>query len=163
MHLPNTGGDESSDICFSTLLYTLLMESSLQTLHPAQLQTLLREFEKIKSNLDTDGNILSEDAQATFEGTPLHSFSSAGWSAADAVAASKFWDNLAKELRPALGLRSTLPHLLINGRVSRGTGTWDAAHVSLLDLSSRGLSSSRTLTFSNCMSCANGPSRLSTC
>jgi UDP-glucose:glycoprotein glucosyltransferase len=119
MHLPSAGSQQSGEVRFSTLLYTLLMESALQTLHPAQLQTLLREFENIKSNLDADGDILSEDAQTTFEGTPLHAFSSAGWSSADAAAASKFWHELARHIRPALGLRSTLPHLLINGRVGR--------------------------------------------
>jgi len=94
------------------------MESSLHTIHPTQLQALLKEFSNVKDNLDTDGNILSEESQKAFENTPLHAFSAAGWGSKDTAAAADFWAQIGQSFGAALELKSSLPHLLINGRVS---------------------------------------------
>ena len=59
----------------------------------------------------------SESAQAAFKGTPLHAFTSSGWSEVETAAAGEFW-KVGRSIAEALGLRDTLPHLLVNGRVS---------------------------------------------
>lgn len=118
VHIPNPASAKPDEIRLSTLLYILYMESSLHTIHPSQLQALIKEFSTAKDNLDTDGNILSEESQKAFENTPLHAFSAAGWGVGDTAAAAQFWSNIGKSFAKELELKSSLPHLLINGRVS---------------------------------------------
>ena len=118
LHIPDPASARPDEIRFSTLLYILYMESSLHTIHPSQLQALIKEFSSITDNLDTDGNILSEESQKVFENTPLHAFSAAGWGSKDTAASADFWAGIGKHFRKELEVKSSLPHLLINGRVS---------------------------------------------
>jgi hypothetical protein len=104
------------------------MESSLHNIHPSQLHALIKEFSTVKDNLDIDGNILSEESQKVFENTPLHAFSAAGWGAKDTAAAAEFWAGIGKHFGRELELRSSLPHLLINGRVSVNDGDLRSQH-----------------------------------
>jgi hypothetical protein len=99
------------------VLYQLLISGAMKSLSPETLFTLLEEMEVSKDNLDTDGKILSDGAQRVFKDTPLHAFSSSGWSSADAAAAAGFW-HVGQEIYTKLGLQTNAPHLLVNGRVS---------------------------------------------
>ncbi len=85
---------------------------------PADLLRLIEEIETSGiSDLHTNGNVLSEASQQVFAGTPLHAFTSAGWSVADTVASAEFW-RIGAEIATVLALRDKQPHLLVNGRVS---------------------------------------------
>lgn len=104
---------------FSTILYQLLAGSALHTLAPADLLSLVAEIVEASAsgdNLDQAGRIYSEESQMVFQGTPLHAFTSSGWSAADVAAAAEFW-KVGSEIASSLGLQSGQTHILVNGRV----------------------------------------------
>ncbi|EIW69539.1 hypothetical protein TREMEDRAFT_44060 [Tremella mesenterica DSM 1558] len=87
----------------STLIYKLMSSSILNEVQPSQLLDVIQSLEK-------------GDSVEWKEGTPLHAFSSSGWSAADDIAAARFWE-VGSTIGAELKIRSSHPHLLINGRL----------------------------------------------
>ncbi|KAK4688056.1 UDP-glucose:glycoprotein glucosyltransferase, partial [Tremellales sp. Uapishka_1] len=121
VHVPsassaNSGKEEGYRL--STILYQLLIEKGLSLTSPADLLALIEELETTEDNLDRDGTIVAEgkDSPKTFQSLPLNTFSSAGWSAADTAAAAEFW-KIGGVVAGELGISSSKPHILINGRV----------------------------------------------
>lgn len=119
VHTPNPDTKHIPGLRLSTLIYKLLMESGLHMLSPDHFRTILPELTAMKDNLDTDGHILSAQAQRVFGDTPLHAFSSSGWGVAETSEASQFWESVGSDIVKKLKLRSASPHLVMNGRVSR--------------------------------------------
>jgi hypothetical protein len=83
---------------------------------PADLFKLIQELGSNDDNLDTDGTIKPSTAQQVPAGSPLHFFTSAGWSVTDTSAAADFW-TIGTKIGASLGLNGKQPHLLVNGRV----------------------------------------------
>ena len=117
VHVPSTTSHPTG-IRLSTLIYQLVIESTLHSIHPSELQSVLREFDQIKDNLDRDGEISSSESLESSGTSPLHVFSTSGWSIAETAAAADFWSTVGGAFKRHLNLGSSLPYLLINGRVS---------------------------------------------
>lgn len=120
VHVPPSTRSPSTAPRFSTILYQLLSASSLQTLAPSDLLSLVEEViaqGDSVDNLDQHGRILSENPQRVLEGTPLHALTSSGWSATDTAAAAEFW-RVGTDVAESLSIKSGQTHVLVNGRVS---------------------------------------------
>jgi hypothetical protein len=100
----------------STWLYQLITTSTLSQVDPREMIQMVKSVQDGSSNLDTDGRIWSVAAPGLMVGGPLHALTLAGWSAADVAASGEFW-RAGAVVAQRLGLRSTLPHILVNGRV----------------------------------------------
>ena len=106
VHVPSKVTSSASDgLRLSTIIYQLIATSQLNSLTPGQFLELLDAVESIGNG--------EEEISAS---SPLHAFSSGGWSAADEAAAARFWE-VGTTMSKRLKLRSVAPHLLVNGRV----------------------------------------------
>lgn len=119
IHVPPAARSVGSKASFSTPLYQLLSASALQTLSPSDLLGLVEEIraDPAEKKVDTDGRIQGDSSQRVLEGSPLHAFTSAGWTAADQAAAAEFW-RVGTDIAKSLSIRAGQTHLLVNGRVS---------------------------------------------
>ena len=118
IHVPNRARAATSGPQLSTLLYQLYMQSALHALKPSDLLDLFHEYDNVKDNLDADGNIQMDGSQRVFEGSALNAFSFAGWGTADTAAAASFWLDVGGSLGEEMGIQSSSPYILMNGRVS---------------------------------------------
>ncbi|ORY32220.1 UDP-glucose:Glyco protein glucosyltransferase-domain-containing protein [Naematelia encephala] len=119
IHVPSVTSTALPGARLSTVIYQLLAESALSRTTPASMLQLLDELDSQRDNVDQDGRILQsedDDPEQAVEGSPLNVFSSEGWSAPDTAAAAEFW-KVGTAIKQRLGLRSDLPHLMVNGRL----------------------------------------------
>jgi UDP-glucose:glycoprotein glucosyltransferase len=128
IHIPSVRSSHNSGYRLSTLIYQLLSRSALSSTSPAELFSLIEDLGSKTDNLDKDGWIEKESIdEIAAEGSPLHSYSSSGWTASDTAAAARFW-SVGSSIASKLDLHSDLPHLLVNGRVSAKTiAMWSKA------------------------------------
>ena len=113
MHIPTSPHNPPEGYRLSSLIHQLLSRSALALTSPGDLLSLIRDLDSAHNTRGPDGK---DGTQQVLKSSPLHSFTSEGWSIADTAAAAEFW-KMGLSVAEALGLRSTKPHLLVNGRV----------------------------------------------
>lgn len=108
---------------FSTLIYELLTSGQLNKVKPEQLLEFLDELDKRETNVDQltldeiqAGQQPQELDNGKEETEPLNAFSAAGWTVGITNEAGKFWET-GNTVAQRLGLNSTEPFVLVNGRL----------------------------------------------
>lgn len=82
---------------------------------PLDLSDLIKQLDAKKDNMDSGGAVLPDHAQQAFAAN-LDALTSSGWSDSAIAAADEFW-RTGTAIAAKLGLRSSVPHLLVNGRL----------------------------------------------
>jgi len=100
------------------MIHQLVSRNLLHTISAQDLASLIDELDLTPNELDPAGKIIPDTAQKVLGNpdSPLNAFNP-GWDTADIALAAEFW-SVGSLVAEKLGLRSTAPHLLINGRVS---------------------------------------------
>lgn len=119
IHVPTQETPAGQKYRLSTLIFQLIQSDALSKIKPDEFLAILDEISS-KGNLVDVGQITadSESDSESSSGTPppLNSFSYAGWTVSDANKAPDFW-RIGNVVADRLKLRSTAPHVLINGRL----------------------------------------------
>jgi UDP-glucose:glycoprotein glucosyltransferase len=118
IHVPGSNeAPKGKGYRLSTLIYQLLEERALSEMNPAEFLAILDEIDT-KGNLVDVGEITADSENESSAGdVPLNSFTYSGWTAGDVANAPKFW-HIGSIAAERLKLKSSKPHILVNGRVS---------------------------------------------
>lgn len=110
IHVPSPESSNVQGYRLSTLLFQFYESGAFSLVKPDQFQSILEEIE-------TKGNVIDGgDISAQSNTDPLNVLTADGWNVADAARAAEFW-KLGTAVADSLGLQSTKPHILMNGRV----------------------------------------------
>lgn len=114
VHVPTTDSKNVIGPRLSTLLFQLSVKNDESKVTAESLLDMMDEVAQLRDSIVDVGEIR---AQANAEGAPLNSFTPDGWSSPDVALAAEFWVKIGPSVAEKLGLKSSKPHILVNGRV----------------------------------------------
>lgn len=109
------------------MLYQLMGNKFLAKMSPKMMIELLRELDASDAqNNDVvgTGKVMADTQTGNGEASesePLNTQTNEGWTASDLARSAEFW-RIGAKVAKRLNLKSSSPHLLVNGRVSLAMG-----------------------------------------
>lgn len=121
VHIPSVESADVPEPRLSTLLYQLTIKNDESVVTADGLLDMMDEVASIRDNLVDLGKVQPEAMDASTSDwdvePPLNAFTAGGWASPDIALAAEFWERIGPKVAERLGLKSSKPHILANGRV----------------------------------------------